>query len=655
MRTNRLVWLTLLGAAALVGMVLVGLRHWPVDGSAGATPAEWTVLLYLDADCDLEESVLAQLESIVAAGSSRDVNIVVLCDRSPLGAADKDGYSNEGVANMPNWSGGKLFYVRRRQLVELADWGDVNMGDPALLTRFVRAATERYPARKYALIFSDHGLAWSGLCNDDSHNGDWLTLPKLGQALKDITRTTGKLEVIGFDCCLMANLETAHTVAPYARLMVASEEVEPGCGWDYASFLNDLHDDPRMDGGELGRHICDSYYSQFAKSADPDAQAEGLGVTLSVIDLAQIGEVEAAVNRLADCNAQLIAAEQRKGWLKLARARGRTEEYGRGNDTDDALCYDLLHLAQRLRRQNPAAAPACHDVETALQSAVLHRVAGTGLPHASGLSIFFPRSGAELDGDAESKYEHLDFARQGTWFGFLRRYTHLTDSELNGPTVLDVRISQNELTTGGKETATVTAKLSNSGFDRVYFTLAQKRGANRVIIGQVDTGAEGVDLHKQWDGGWFMIGTAEKRLICPIVGTQEVEGKAATVLAEVPAQIRRKDRRDWIDATLHFYLTLGKADVRGKLLYVFAHHDKGRRQIKLDAGDAVRPRYLQIDEQGNKTWLASERKQDILILRKPRELTVAYAPVDRGAYLVGFAVSNFAGNRDEEEVEVLVK
>ena len=40
-------------------------------------------------------------------------------------------------------------------------------------------------------------------------------------------------ELIGFDACLMASVEMASVASPYAKYMVASEEVEPGSGWDY--------------------------------------------------------------------------------------------------------------------------------------------------------------------------------------------------------------------------------------------------------------------------------------------------------------------------------------------------------------------------------------------------------------------------------------
>ena len=42
-----------------------------------------------------------------------------------------------------------------------------------------------------------------------------------------------QFEFVGFDACLMGTVETAGLMASYARYMVASQETEPGCGWEY--------------------------------------------------------------------------------------------------------------------------------------------------------------------------------------------------------------------------------------------------------------------------------------------------------------------------------------------------------------------------------------------------------------------------------------
>lgn len=57
-----------------------------------------------------------------------------------------------------------------------------------------------------------------------------VTNPVTGQPLK--------LDIIGFDACLMAMYEVGSVMAPYAHYLLASELLEPGQGWDYSSLGN---------------------------------------------------------------------------------------------------------------------------------------------------------------------------------------------------------------------------------------------------------------------------------------------------------------------------------------------------------------------------------------------------------------------------------
>lgn len=56
-----------------------------------------------------------------------------------------------------------------------------------------------------------------------------ISLTEINAALNDAMDVmTDKFEFIGFDACLMSTFENANILAPYARYMFASEELEPG-------------------------------------------------------------------------------------------------------------------------------------------------------------------------------------------------------------------------------------------------------------------------------------------------------------------------------------------------------------------------------------------------------------------------------------------
>ena len=308
--------------------------------AAQAAPAAWTVMIYLAADNDLEAPQMQDLREMLKVGSTAQVKVVVLADRHPQG----DGkYTNSSVANLPDWTSAKLLYVEPGRLRELADKGEANMGNPATLSDFVESTMRDYPAQRFALVFGDHGMAWPGVAVDESNDSDTLTLLEIASVLQDVVAKHGKLELIGFDACVMANLEVAAALTPFAKYLLASEEIEPVEGWDYTAWLSAVNRAPGSDGTALGRMIIDSYRDSFGN----DDQAKG--ITLSLLDLGRIPAVESAVQALSAATSAHLARGGRAAWVTLARARSDTEEYGRSTSArGGSLVYDLQQFAQNV-------------------------------------------------------------------------------------------------------------------------------------------------------------------------------------------------------------------------------------------------------------------------------------------------------------------
>ena len=79
---------------------------------------------------------------------------------------------------------------------------------------------------------------------------------------KEITNNgENKLDIVGFDACLMSTIEVVEAVAPYSDIMIGSEILEPGNGWDY-SFLQLLVDNPTTTPEQLGAKIVDTFVAQ---------------------------------------------------------------------------------------------------------------------------------------------------------------------------------------------------------------------------------------------------------------------------------------------------------------------------------------------------------------------------------------------------------
>ncbi len=398
--------------------------------------AEWTVMMYSVADDEiLEEDMLIDILEAEFIGSSEDVNIVAQVDRFD-GAYDGLG----------DWTGARRYYLTSSDdfesigSEEIENLGEVNMADSAVLIDFITWAAENYPAEKYALILSDHGAGWPGGFGDpnpgvpgpdqvavvDITGGhDGIFLMELDQALEEARNQTGigKFEFVGFDACLMAELEVFTAIAPHANYSVASEETEPAPGWAYAAVFEQLVNNPQMDGGQLGQTIVKNYIDQDVRTGgDPDAIAAlGQDITLSAINLNAISNVNAALD---DFVGKLSKIDQNQ----VAEARAYAQSYTSVFDQEiPSPQIDLGHFAQLVKQNNPDTAPEADALISAIGSAVIAERHGPEKPGSTGIAIHFPVP--QLYAYANNfDYNQVAerFVTETQWDEFLA--THLTDS-----------------------------------------------------------------------------------------------------------------------------------------------------------------------------------------------------------------------------------
>src|SRR5215204_1740170 len=233
---------------------------------------EWTIISYSAADDDvLEENMWFDLNEMEVVGSNAQMNIVVQIDRY------ESGFDGDG-----DWTDTRRYLIQQDNDLNhitspvVESVGEVDMGDPQTLIDFVTWAVEKYPAKKYALIMSDHGGGWTGGFSDLSAPDSSLTMPEIVDAIEQILQNTGvdKFELIGFDACLMGQIEVFGSLYPYSNYMVASEEVIPGYGWSYAAWLGQLAQNPAVDGSGLSQSIVSTYVVNDTVLTDGRATAD---------------------------------------------------------------------------------------------------------------------------------------------------------------------------------------------------------------------------------------------------------------------------------------------------------------------------------------------------------------------------------------------
>ncbi len=345
---------------------------------------DWTVMVYIDGDNNLEEPALLDMNEMEAAGDSDQVNVLVQIDRIP-GETSADG----------NWTDTRRYKIEgdndpnRITSPVVMQMGEVNMGDPASLTDFVSWGITNYPANRYALVLWNHGAGWFGVAFDDSSpGGDGLIMPELNQALSQALNQTGAglLDVIGFDACLMGQMEVYQQVQPYALYAVGSEELVPGLGWDYEAILSRLYAEAEMDGRKWSEGIVADFINFYTKIA-PDEFT-----TMSAVDLSQYGTLTTAVTDLANslrANPSAVASA-------VGDARNGAEGYALiyPEDAEFYAAIDLWHFASILaqRSRDSAVTAAAQKVMQAVESVVVATDHGAGFTQANGISIYFPRT-----------------------------------------------------------------------------------------------------------------------------------------------------------------------------------------------------------------------------------------------------------------------
>lgn len=326
----------------------------------------FTIMIYMCAS-DLESEngfASSDLEEMLNASLDQKINFII-----QTGGTSK--WQNFNISNNSN----QIYKVENGQLILVKDLGQKEMTDENNLSEFIGYCKNTYPADRYGLILWDHGGgAISGYGHDENfQNENTITIDEL----KTVTENSKiKFDFIGFDACLMANIETAYSLKNVANYLIASEETEPGTGWDYTSFLNRLSTNTSASTPEFSNVIVDSFIkSNSGENAD--------AATLSVIDLSKMDDVYLKLtNFIKDIKTQLLDNNQ---FASISKAVNNTKSYGDGEvDT-----IDLQNFAQKINNSKS------EELVNAIKSAVIYNKTNNLVKDSNGMSIYFPATNLE--------------------------------------------------------------------------------------------------------------------------------------------------------------------------------------------------------------------------------------------------------------------
>ena len=356
--------------------------------------AKWTVMVYMGVDNYREGPGWDDLGEMESIGSTDKVNFVVQFD--PRGDGSTYRYYLRGASH------GWLFPYYSDDIVETLP--ETNMSLGVSLSSFINWATENYSAENYMLILYDHGDGWRSK-NKATIFDETSSSIMYNSVIADALSYVEKIDIIGFDSCVMQMIETAYALGSNVDLiyppdyMVGSEAIEYGDGWPYDIIFSDLKGWPDLSPADFCLKIIDAYVSFGGHDI----------VNLSALKLSE--QIDNTVNIInAFSNALLNSAYQ----SEIATARISAQKF-LTFETDPQI-KDLYDFARIINTNVPDCQNESQAVMDFVSDIVLyHDFVGSELENSHGLSIYLPDSAS----DCHLDYFGIPFSIDATWWNFI--------------------------------------------------------------------------------------------------------------------------------------------------------------------------------------------------------------------------------------------
>ncbi len=329
---------------------------------------DFTLMVYLNGS-DLESKYACatrDLQEMYSSGfNSENLNVIVLTGGTSY-------WNNDTIS-----SDTEIYKVTNKGIVKLVSLGKISVLNPELMTNFIDYCSKAFPAKKNGFVFWNHGGGTiHGYGMDQLYKDQSMSVPQIIKAFDNSVLKNKKLEFVGFDSCLMATIEIADSMQPYANYLIASEETEPGYGWDYG-FLKTISENPNLTGAEIGKEIVTKYVA-FYEDSSQDA-------TLSTIDLSKMNELNANFEKFMNLAYDSI---QNGDFNKIAKARKGTKSFGySGENSGSYDIVDIKHLAQKMQSMYPEESK---NLIKSIDETVVYKENNSIVSNSNGLSTYIP-------------------------------------------------------------------------------------------------------------------------------------------------------------------------------------------------------------------------------------------------------------------------
>src|ERR1043166_7403101 len=281
----------------------------------------WSMIAYIGGDNDLSDNGIEDIEEMCQQGTDATLYAGVEIDTY----GDHTGSVRYEISE-PDATGDA-------HKIEIERLAERDTGDPRTLVSFLEWGMHRYSATNRLLVVWNHGSGFRAPKRDISFDdfGSSLDMPEVEIALTraGIGRGLqfGRVQIMGFDACLMNMIEIAHHFRDQTEYLVGSQQTEPADGWPYDQVLKRAKGKPAA--AAFAKSIVDEYIKSYKASGEPD-------VTQSAIET---GKTVAAITALHDLGKLLTGiVDKQRSAIAKARTQAQNFEY--------ADYVDLIHLCR---------------------------------------------------------------------------------------------------------------------------------------------------------------------------------------------------------------------------------------------------------------------------------------------------------------------
>ncbi len=349
----------------------------PLNEYSGARSA--TVLVYMNGS-DLETkagAATADISEMIESGVGENVNVII----ETLGTRRWQDY---GISSKTS----QIYKVKSGKLQLLEDdLGQLDCTASETLSDFIRYGKDNFPADRYVLIFWDHGggpvygFGYDEWQDEDSS----LTLDEIQKALRENSDIS--FDIIGMDCCIMANLETCYVLSPFCKYAVLSEDFESGLGWSYTQWMKMLEANPGMSAPLLGKRVIDGIIE-----ANENDIFEGGSSTMILVNEAAVPDLLDKWKDYAYKYSDRLMAEN---YSKLHKAIGKgfmEDFFDYWDDDESSVTMDDYYVSDMMSIVESIGEEGKHtdDLRTSLKSCVAYFGHTSDKNELTGLAVSLP-------------------------------------------------------------------------------------------------------------------------------------------------------------------------------------------------------------------------------------------------------------------------